>query len=86
MNVEKRIVLMRKRKKNFVYRNDEFWDEVLSNYDYDAFELDGENHINSGNAEVRVNEWVGLEPKVAIDEEVGVELEVGVGDEVGLDP
>lgn len=33
---------------------------------------------------MRVDEVVGLEPKVGVDEEVGLEPEVGVGEEVGL--
>jgi len=71
--------------RQYVYRNDEFWDDVLSN-DSNAFELDGDDHIKSENVEVRVDEEVGLKPEVDVDEDVRLEPEIGVDEDMGLEP
>jgi len=65
------------------YRNDAFWDEILSD-DSDAFELDEEDHIEFRNAEVGLDEDVGLKSKVGVDQEVEVEPDVGLSEELGL--
>jgi len=67
-----------------VYRNDVFWDEVLSD-DSDAFELDCEDHIESGNAEVGLDEDVGVEPDVGLSEELGLSAEDGVDEDAAED-